>query len=163
MSTVGGELRGDALRGAMMRGAGAAEIAPLLAEDAVLHSPILSTAFEGRRAVADLLSVANDTIHINRCTHKLTDGSAEAFVYDNRIGDVPLQTTILLEFDDAGLIRDVSVFFRPMRALAAFIRESGPALAKSPGAARLMRALGPGVPVMAASVDAVARRSLRFR
>jgi hypothetical protein len=161
--TTGTATRSAGLRDAMLQSAHAEAIAPLLAPGVVLHSPILTTAFEGREMVAHLLSVVNDTVAIDHCTHQLTDGSAEMLVFDDRIGGHPLQATILIEFDDDGRARQIDVFFRPLRAMAAFIAATGPQLAKSPGAARLMRALGPGMPLMAAGVDGLARRAVRFR
>ena len=49
-ATESPELRSVALRDAMRSRADAAAIAPLLAPDVVLNSPILSTPFEGRDA-----------------------------------------------------------------------------------------------------------------
>jgi hypothetical protein len=163
MAATGEELRSSELRDAMLRGDDPAALSPILAPSVVLHSPILSTPFEGRDAVAHLLSTVNGVVEDIRYTHQMTDGAKEALMFDSRIRGQELQATLLIEFDDEGLISDIDVFFRPLRAIAAFASAVGPLLAKSPGGARLMRVLSPMLPAMAASADFTSRRTIRLR
>ena len=162
-ATESPELRSVALRDAMRSRADATAIAPLLAPDVVLHSPILETPFEGRDVVANLLSVVNDVVDDMRYTHQMTDGQAEALMFRDRIRGEDLQGTLLVEFDDDGLIRTIDVFFRPLRAMAAFMSVASAPLALSPGRGRALRALSSVLPAVAAGVDGVARRNLRLR
>src|SRR5256885_1744232 len=120
----------------MVRRDDAAALAGILARDVVLHSPILATPFEGRDAVAHLLSVVNGAVEDMRYTNEMTDGTAEALMFRDRIGGQEIQGTLLIEFDDDGLIRTIDVFLRPLRAIAAFMSATGPQLAKSPARAR---------------------------
>jgi hypothetical protein len=157
------ELRSDGLQKAMLGRADAAAIAPLLAEDVVLHSPILAAPFEGREVVANLLSVVNGIVDDMRYTHRMTDGSAEVLVALERIRGVELQSTLVIEFDDHGLARAIDVFFRPFHAMATFMAVASAQLALTPGRGRLLRALSAPLPTLARSVDAAARRNLRLR
>jgi hypothetical protein len=157
------EFRSSALRDAMVRRDDAAALAGILAADVVLHSPILATPFEGRDAVAHLLSVVNDAVEDMRYTNQMADGSAEALMFRDRIGGQEIQGTLLIEFDDAGLIRTIDVFLRPLRAIAAFMSATGPGLARTPARARLVRLMSPVFPAAVAGVDAMARRNLRLR
>src|SRR5256885_12575182 len=147
----------------MVRRDDAAALAGILAPDVVLHSPILATPFEGRDAVADLLSVVNDAVEGMQYTNEMTDGRADALMFRDRVGGEDLQGTLLIAFDDDGLVRSIDVFFRPLRAIAAFMSATGPRLAKSPARARLVRLLSPVFPATVAGVDASARRNLRLR
>ena len=161
MATTETGLRSDALVEAMAR-ADVEAISPLLAPDIVLHSPILSTPFRGRAAVAPLLAVVGEVVEDQVYTRKLVDGDTEILFSHGRVGDVELDAIVQARFDDAGLSRETTVMFRPLRAIAAFIDATGPKLAKSPGRARLLRAGGPGMRGFAALTDRLAERSIRM-
>jgi hypothetical protein len=105
----------------------------------------------------------NGAVEDMRYTNEMTDGTAEALMFRDRIGGQEIQGTLLIEFDDDGLIRTIDVFLRPLRAIAAFMSATGPQLAKSPARARLVRLLSPVFPAAVAGVDASARRNLRLR
>jgi hypothetical protein len=157
------ELRSVGLRDAMRSGADAAAIAPLLAPDVVLHSPILASPFEGREVVASLLSVVNGIVDDMRYTHQMTDGSAEVLVFRDRIRGEELHGVLVIELDDAGLIRTIDVFFRPFRAMARFMSVASQPLALTPGRGRALRVLSAPLPALARGVDATSRRNLRLR
>jgi hypothetical protein len=134
-----------------------------LAPDVVLHSPILSAPFEGRDAVSELMAVVQEVVEDSRYTHHFTDGDADVLIARGRIGKQELQDVVLLQFGEDGLIRDITVFFRPMAALAAFASAAGPRLAKTPARARLLRAGSSVLPAVVAMTDSVALRNVRLR
>lgn len=134
-----------------------------LSPDVVLHSPVLSTPFVGREAVSNLLIVVSETLEDLHDRHKMSDGEADVLIVSSRVRGVDLETVALSRYDDAGLVREITIFFRPLRAAMAFVAAASPLLATSRGRARLLRATSPSLRAMAAMVDAVTRRTLRFR
>ncbi len=134
-----------------------------LTPNVVLHSPILSTPFEGRDAVSELMAVVQEVVQDSHYTHQLADDEADVLIARGRIGTQELQNVVLLQFGQDGLIRDITVFFRPMAASAAFASAAGPRLAKSPARARLLRAGSPLLPAVVAVTDRVALRNVRLR
>jgi hypothetical protein len=133
-----------------------------LAPDVVLHSPILSSPFVGKPAVANVLGVVREVIEDLEMTHQLAGDGIEAIRFRGHIGEQKLESTVMYDFDDHGLVREITVFFRPMRASAAFIAAAGPGMAKSEGHSRLLRLTAPAVPLMLRPVDAISRRSIRL-
>jgi hypothetical protein len=99
-------------------------------EDAVLHSPVTFTPFEGREAIGRLLGILLRVFEDFRYTDELTaaDGT-KALVFRAHVGDRQLEGVDLLRFDDAGLVRDLTVFIRPRSAIEALLREVGSRLA----------------------------------
>jgi hypothetical protein len=51
----------------------------------------------------------------------------------------PLEGVDLVRYDDAGLVKEVTVFMRPLRGIAAFADATGPKLADSAGKRVLLR------------------------
>ena len=57
----------------------------MLARDFVLHSPILSSAFTGRDAVAELLLVVHASIDDYRAVREIEDGDIEVAFMSGRV------------------------------------------------------------------------------
>ena len=112
------------------------EVMAQFTEKAVLHSPVTFTPFEGRTAIRQLLTILLDVFQNFRYTDELEaqDGTA-ALIFRARVGDRDLQGLDLIRFNDAGLIRDLTVMVRPRSAIEALLAEVGPRLAESRGAA----------------------------
>ena len=108
------------------------EMMAQFAEDAVLHSPVTFKPFEGRAAIQQLLTILLDIFQDFRYTDELEaqDGTA-ALIFRARVGDRDLQGLDLIRFDEAGLIRDLTVMIRPRSAIEALLAEVGPRLAAS--------------------------------
>ena len=100
------------------------------AEKAVLHSPVVFAPFEGRDAIRELLGILFQVFQDFEYTDELEaqDGTA-ALVFRARVGDRDLQGLDLIRFDEAGLIRDLTVMIRPRSAIEALVGEVGPRLA----------------------------------
>lgn len=91
-----------------------------LREDVVLHSPILFRGFEGREIVTQVLTHVVATLEDFRYVDELADGNAVVLRFKARVGDRELEGIDFLELDEQGLVKELTVFMRPMSALTAF-------------------------------------------
>ena len=91
-----------------------------LREDVVLHSPILFRGFEGRELVTGVLTHVAATLEDFRYTDELAEGDTVVLRFKARVGDRELEGIDFLELDAEGLVRELTVFMRPMSALTAF-------------------------------------------
>ncbi len=91
-----------------------------LREDVVLHSPILFRGFEGREIVAQVLTHVAATLEDFRYTDELAGDGTVVLRFKARVGDRELEGIDFLELDERGLVKELTVFMRPMSALTAF-------------------------------------------
>jgi hypothetical protein len=91
-----------------------------LREDVVLHSPILFRGFEGREVVMQVLTHVAATLEDFRYLDELADESTVVLRFKARVGDRELEGIDFLELDEQGLVKELTVFMRPMSALTAF-------------------------------------------
>lgn len=91
-----------------------------LREDVVLHSPILFRGFEGREIVMQVLTHVAATLEDFRYVDELADESTVVLRFKARVGDRELEGIDFLELDEGGLVKELTVFMRPMSALTAF-------------------------------------------
>jgi SnoaL-like domain len=91
-----------------------------LREDVVLHSPILFRGFEGREIVTQVLTHVAATLEDFRYLDELADESTVVLRFKARVGDRELEGIDFLELDEQGLVKELTVFMRPMSALTAF-------------------------------------------
>lgn len=112
------------------------EMMAQFAEKAVLHSPVTFAPFEGRDAIRQLLTILSQVFQDFEYTDELEaqDGTT-ALVFRARVGDRDLQGLDLIRFDEAGLIRDLTVMVRPRSAIEALLGEVGSRLAEAQGSA----------------------------
>lgn len=139
-----------------------AGLAALLAEDAVLTSPILaSVSFVGRDEVLDVLGVV--TAHVDSAetrTSTAADGTRVVRVFGTFDG-TPMEAIELVETGEHGLISTITVFVRPLRATVAMLVGVAPEMARRSGHPVLARlaavSLRPLVPAARAMDRAAAR------
>jgi hypothetical protein len=91
-----------------------------LREDVVLHSPILFRGFEGREVVVQVLTRVIATLEDFRYTDELADERTVVLRFKARVGDRELEGIDFLELDEQGLVKELTVFMRPLSALTAF-------------------------------------------
>jgi len=91
-----------------------------LREDVVLHSPILFRGFEGREIVSQVLTHVAATLEDFRYTDELADERTVVLRFKARVGDRELEGIDFLELDEQSLVKELTVFMRPMSALTAF-------------------------------------------
>lgn len=94
--------------------------AATLREDVVLHSPILFRGFEGREIVTQVLTHVSATLEDFRYTDELAEANTVVLRFKARVGDRELEGIDFLELDEQGLVKELTVFMRPMSALKAF-------------------------------------------
>ncbi|MFI5690705.1 nuclear transport factor 2 family protein [Kribbella sp. NPDC051586] len=109
----------DALRAAGERG-DADAVGELLAPDVVFHSPLTARiSFEGRDEVValhrDIFAVLEDI----QTSDPLEYGDQRAFVFRARVRGLELEAMNLARCNDQGKIAELTVFIRPLPALAA--------------------------------------------
>jgi len=91
-----------------------------LREDVILHSPILFRGFEGREIVIQVLTHVAATLEDFRYTDELAEDGTVVLRFKARVGDRELEGIDFLELDEQGLVKELTVFMRPMSALTAF-------------------------------------------
>jgi hypothetical protein len=91
-----------------------------LREDVVLHSPILFRGFEGRELVLGVLSHVAATLEDFRYVDELAEGDTVVLRFKARVGDRELEGIDFLELDEDGLVKELTVFLRPLSAVNAF-------------------------------------------
>jgi hypothetical protein len=107
-----------ALRAAGERG-DADAIAELLAPDVVFHSPMTErVVFEGRDEVVALHRDIFAVVEGIETTEPLMLGDAGAFSFRARVREVELEAMNLVRLNDTGQIVELTVFIRPLPALA---------------------------------------------
>jgi hypothetical protein len=90
-----------------------------LAEDVVFRSPVVFRSYEGRAAVGAILAAVLETFEDFRYTDTLEGADVHALLFTARVGDRALDGIDLLRFDDAGLVRELTVLIRPLSGLTA--------------------------------------------
>jgi hypothetical protein len=91
-----------------------------LREDVELHSPVLFRGFEGREAVAAILTHVAATLEDLTYVDELHEGDSVALRFTARVGDRELEGIDFLELDDEGRVAVLTVFMRPLSAVTAF-------------------------------------------
>lgn len=105
----------------------------VLREDVVLHSPILFRGFEGREIVLGVLTHVAATLEDFRYTDELAGDDSVVLRFKARVGDRELEGIDFLELDEDGLVKELTVFMRPMSALTAFNERMAAQLAAEAG------------------------------
>ena len=91
-----------------------------LREDVVLHSPILFRGFEGRDAAMLILSHVIEVFEDFAYLDEVADGQRVVLRFRANIGRRELEGIDFLELDGDGLVRELTVFMRPLSAVTAF-------------------------------------------
>jgi hypothetical protein len=103
-----------------------------LAPDVVLNSPITSrVVFRGHDEVRELMRSVFLTIKDIRYFADVGDDHTRALFYRARVGREPVEEATRLEFDEAGRVREITLFFRPLPGLAALTAALAPRVARS--------------------------------
>jgi hypothetical protein len=94
----------------------------LLAENVVLHSPIAFKPYRGRETVATIIKTVSTILEDFAFQREIgaEAGEDHALVFDARVGDLSIQGCDFLHTDAEGLIDQLTVMLRPLRAVQAF-------------------------------------------
>jgi hypothetical protein len=93
----------------------------LLAEDAVFHSPIAFTPYQGREAVGMVLRAVIEVFEDFRYVREIgaPDAADHALVFRTRIGAREIEGCDFLHLDETGAITELTVMVRPLNGALA--------------------------------------------
>ncbi len=111
----------------------------LLAQSVQLHSPVLHHALVGRELVAPLLGELRACFTEPVFTDTLEAPGTLGLVFRAKIADLDAEGLQLLRFDGDGLIEDITVMLRPIRAALALAQAMGPVLGRQPDGSYALR------------------------
>ncbi|HXR59850.1 MAG TPA: nuclear transport factor 2 family protein [Solirubrobacterales bacterium] len=109
------------------------QLSGMLAEDVVLHSPILFRGFEGRETVTAVLTQVAATLEEVTYVNELAEGNTVALRFKAKVGSRELEGLDFLELDENGRIAELTVFMRPLSAITAFNEQMEARLGASEG------------------------------
>jgi SnoaL-like domain len=133
-----------------------------LAPDVVLRSPIFEVPFTGKEEAGDLFAVLLDEVWPFTYLDEIP-GDPHVLHFTAEVRGKSLEGIDLLRFDDQGLVREITVLFRPFPAIAAFLGAMGPKLAgrrAGAGRAALLRVAGAPVGALMRTTAATGPRLL---
>ncbi|XUU61389.1 nuclear transport factor 2 family protein [Erythrobacter sp. HA6-11] len=95
------------------------DLAEIIAEDAVFHSPVVHTPQVGRAITVAYLAAAgqtlgNDTFHYER---EIVDGNNLVLEFKTEMEGIQVNGIDMITFDDDGIIKDFKVMVRPLQAV----------------------------------------------
>jgi len=93
--------------------------AELFAEDVTFNSPVVFQPYEGRDALAMLLTAVVRVFEDFRYVAQTETDDVAVLMFEASVGDRDLQGVDILRFDDAGLIAELTVMVRPMSGMHA--------------------------------------------
>ena len=96
-----------------------ADLAEILAEDAVFHSPVVHTPQEGRAKVIAYLSAAGSVLGSDsfKYVREVVDGDNAILEFTNELEGIHINGIDMIRFNEDGKIVDFKVLIRPMKAL----------------------------------------------
>lgn len=100
-------------------------LADSLAPDAVLHSAVSSTAFEGREVLRELYASLFESFEELRMTDEFQNGDTYAFFWEGRMEGRYVAGADRLRLGPDGKIQDITIVGRPLSGLATFLTGVG--------------------------------------
>jgi hypothetical protein len=134
------------------------------AEDAVLRSPFTDNlAFEGREELDAIIAVIRDVLDDLTYTDELHGNGTAVLVGRATVDGLALQFSDHLKLRDDGLIKEMTVFFRPLPATTAAMRRIGEGLGrrKSTRRARMISSMVAPMAFMARTGDRIGVRLIK--
>ncbi|MBP1690611.1 MAG: nuclear transport factor 2 family protein [Deltaproteobacteria bacterium] len=100
-------------------------------EDAVVHSPITFQPFEGKPAIRRLLGIIFEVFQDFHYTDELdsADGMTKILVFRAKVKNRDAEGIDMIRFDEAGMVRDLTVMVRPRSSMEVLLAEVAPRLA----------------------------------
>jgi hypothetical protein len=134
------------------------------AADAVVRSPLTDRlTFNGREQIGAILQVILDTFDGLHYIDELRGEDRAVLVGRARVGGRELEFVDHMRLDEQGKIREFTVFFRPLPATTAAMREIGAGLGRRRGRARaaVISALARPLALITAAGDGLGVRLVR--
>jgi SnoaL-like domain len=108
-------------------------IGGIFAEDVVLHSPIAHRPYHGRETVAAIIGAVAEVLTGFRFEKEIGAHDAEdtvrALVFRAMVGDLEIEGCDFVHTGEDGLIDEITVMLRPLKAATLFAERMGEALA----------------------------------
>jgi SnoaL-like domain len=102
-----------------------------LADDVVLHSPLTdSFTFDGKEDIRRLFEAAYEKFD-GLEYHTVIGG--RVLVGGATVGGQPIEETLIMDLNEDGRIREITLFIRPLPGLTAVMAALGPTLARKNG------------------------------
>jgi hypothetical protein len=116
-------------------GSTADDLAAIIHEDAVFHSPVVHTPQEGRAIVVAYLSAAGSTLGNDSFQYlrELVDGENAMLEFQTEMDGIHVNGIDLIRFDEDGMITDFKVMVRPLKAVNKVWEQMGAMLEKMKG------------------------------
>lgn len=109
------------------------ELAAIIREDAVFHSPVVHTPQRGRALVVAYLAAAGQTLGTAsfRYVRELVDGDDALLEFETEMDGIHVNGVDLIRFDADGMIADFKVMVRPLKAVNKVWEQMAAQLAKA--------------------------------
>ncbi len=100
-------------------GSKASELASIMREDAIFHSPVVHTPQEGRPIVVAYLSAAGQTLgNANfRYIREVVGDNTAVLEFETEMDGIKVNGIDMITFDEEGKIKDFKVMVRPLKAV----------------------------------------------
>ncbi len=106
-----------------------AAVVDAFATDAVVHSPITGAlSFRGREQIGAVFSVILDVFKDIRYTSELRERDRALLIASAQVDGTDIEIADHMRLDENGKIQELTVFFRPMPAIAVSARAIGEGL-----------------------------------
>ena len=104
-------------------------IVAALADDVVIRVAVHDAPMHGKDIARFLFGVLSEELGALEPTGEIIEAQRAVILFNTSIGDQAAQGLNVIELDDAEQIRDVTVFFRPLDALAVIAQAVGARMA----------------------------------
>lgn len=108
------------------------DLAAIIREDAVFHSPVVHTPQQGRAKVVGYLAAAGVVLNTEkfRYVREFAEGNQALLEFVTELDGIHINGVDIITFDDDGMIADFKVMVRPLKAINKVWEMMGAQLAK---------------------------------
>ena len=112
-----------------------AQLAEIIREDAVFHSPVVHTPQQGRAKVVGYLAAAGVVLNTDkfRYVREFSAGNQALLEFVTELDGIHINGVDIITFDDNGMIADFKVMVRPLKAINKVWEMMGAQLERQPG------------------------------
>ena len=109
----------DAWHQVIASGSEPTQLAAILHDDAVFHSPVVHTPQRGKAIVMAYLTAAGQTLGNDSFTYlrEVVDGDTAVLEFQTEMDGIEINGIDMITFDETGLITDFKVMVRPLKAI----------------------------------------------
>lgn len=95
------------------------DLAAIVREDAVFHSPVVHTPQQGRAKVVGYLAAAGVVLNTDkfRYVREFGEGNQALLEFVTELDGIHINGVDIITFDDDGMIADFKVMVRPLKAI----------------------------------------------